>query len=292
VDAVSTEGLQPRIEARRRWPRRVEWSVALPGGFIALLLIASLIGPAVLPDPNAVDLFHAKAGLFSPAHLLGTDNLGRDILSRVVAGTQISLYIGLSVVVICLVVGGGLGVVSGYVGGAFDSVVMRVMDMILAFPSIVLALAIAAYLGPNTRNLILAIAFSQLPEYARLARAGAIAVRRRDFLVASELIGARSGHVIVRHVVPNVLPSLVVYACLAVGIAIVVAASLSFLGLGVQPPQASWGGMIADGRPYLATAPHIVLVPGVVLLLTITSLNLLADRARGRYLDDATTGVQ
>ncbi|GAA2093640.1 ABC transporter permease [Brevibacterium salitolerans] len=272
-------------------PRRFRGSVfeiAVPAALLAVLVLACLLAPVLpfVPDPD-LGVFNGgdgepRMGLFSAGHLLGTDALGRDLLSRSLHGGQISILIGLGSVLVGLAVGGVIGIVAGYLGGAVDAVLMRVLDIFLAFPSLVLALVVATYLGPSIPNLIVAIAFYSIPSYARIARAGALAVRERDFILSARLAGARAGHILVRHVVPRVIGSLLTYGLTICGIAIITEASLSFLGLGIEPPTPTWGNMMADGKTDLSSAPQLVLVPGFLLFLTVVSLNLLADGIRQR----------
>ena len=252
----------PVVKSRRR-RRRTSFEVVIPGTLLALIAAACLLAPILpgLPDPNLV---------------------GRDLLSRSLHGGQLSIIVGLGSVAVGLLIGGTLGIVAGYAGGAVDTVVMRVLDVFLAFPSLVLALVVATYLGPSIPNLIIAIAFFAIPSYARIARAGALSVRERDFVLSARLTGARAGHILIRHVTPRVIGSLLTYGLLICGIAIITEASLSFLGLGISPPTPSWGSMMADGKTDLSTAPQSVLVPGLLLFLTVVSLNLLADGIRHR----------
>jgi peptide/nickel transport system permease protein len=268
--------------------RRIAWPIVIPATVLGLVVLASLIGPFFTGDPNKNRLREARLGLFSHGHLLGTDAFGRDILSRVLHGGRTSLLVGLCVVLLCMIVGGGFGMIAGYRGGLADTLIMRTNDMILAFPALVLALTIAAYLGPSIRNVVLAVAFAMIPQYARLGRATALSLRDRDFVLSSKLMGGTERHTIGRHIVPNVLIPMLAYGLLAIGIAIIIEASLSFLGLGVQPPTASWGAAIAEGRPDLQRAPQIALAPGVMLFITIFSLNLLADAVRA-HLDHGST---
>jgi peptide/nickel transport system permease protein len=255
---------------------------------LSLLVAAALVGPFFTPDSGSQNLRNARAGLFSAGHLLGTDGYGRDILARTLEGARISLAVGIASVLLCLALGGALGIVAGYWKGRIDTVIMRGMDMILAFPTLILALAIAAFLGPSLRNVVFAISFSTLPHYARLARATTMSISERDFVSSSHLIGARDRHILIRHIAPNTVSPLLTYGLLAVGMAIIVEASLSFLGLGVQPPTPSWGAMIAEGRPHLQGAPHIALVPGAFLFTMTLCLNLIADALRA---NDPTAGI-
>lgn len=264
--------------------RRLDLNLVLPAVLLASIGLACLVGPLVggLPHPNVQNLVDARLGVGTPGHPLGTDALGRDMLARLLYGGRISLLVGFGAVALGFLVGGSFGLVAGYAGKYTDAVVSRVVEVLMAFPALVLALAIATYLGPSVRNVTLAIGFFTVPLYFRLARAGAIALRDRELVVAAQLAGARSGYILIRHVAPLVAQSLLAYSMLAVGASIMVESGLSFLGLGVQPPQATWGVMIADGRAELVAAPHIVFVPAACLLLTIVSLNLLGDAITAR----------
>lgn len=257
-------------------------AVLVPGGVLAVILFALVVGPLFLPDPNATQLTAARLPPLSDGHLFGTDSVGRDVLARALDGGQVSLFVGFAAVAIGFGVGGTLGMIAGYFGGRVDTVIMRLNDLLLAFPSLVLALTIAAYLGPSTRNVIIAIGFFTIPAHTRLARAATMSLVQRDFVLASKLMGAAAHHVLLRHVAANVFFPLLAYALLVVATSIVTEASLSFLGLGVTPPQASWGVMIADGRAELARAPHVVLLPGALLFATVLSFNLLGDALRTR----------
>lgn len=263
----------------------LDWEIWVPTGLLAALVLLCFFGPLVfgLPSPNTTDLLHPRAALGSAGHLLGTDDLGRDLLSRSLHGGQVSIEIGLGSVAIGMAIGGLLGMVSGFTRGWVESVIMRVLDTLLAFPSLVLALTVAAYLGPSEGNVILAIAFFTVPTFGRIARAGTLQVRQRDFVLNGVLAGARSRYLIFRHVLPNIVGGLMTYALLTVGVAMIVEASLSFLGLGVRPPQPSWGGMIAEGKAYLSNAPQIALVPGAFLFVFVAVLNALGETLRSRY---------
>lgn len=276
--AVALPEAVPTGRRRRRYP----WATIIPAVTVVLLVGGAFLGPLWTPDGDKINLLAGRLPLLSPGHPLGTDSFGRDLLARVLEGGRVSLIVGFSSVLVCLVVGGGLGMVAGYRSGLLDTVIMRSMDVVLAFPSLVLALTIAAFLGPNLRNVVLAVAFTQVAHYARLGRAVTISVRERDFVTGARLLGAGHGHIVTRHILPNVVTPLVTYGLLAVGVAIIVEASLSFLGLGVQPPTPSWGAMIAEGRADLGRAPHIALIPGAALFLTLLSFNLLADSLRSK----------
>ncbi|MDA8047159.1 MAG: ABC transporter permease [Actinomycetota bacterium] len=263
----------------------LDWAVWIPTVLLVALVLVCFLGPVVfgLPAPNVTDLLHPRAGLGTSGHLLGTDELGRDLLSRALHGGQVSIEIGLGSVAIGMALGGLLGMVSGFTGGWVESLIMRVLDTFLAFPSLILALTVAAYLGPSEGNVILAIAFFTVPTFGRIARAGTLQIRQRDFVLSGVLAGARSWYLIIRHVLPNILGGLMTYGLLTVGVAMIVEASLSFLGLGVRPPQPSWGGMISEGKGYLSDAPQIAFVPGAFLFLFVALLNLLGERLRSRH---------
>lgn len=281
---VATEGFSTS-PPRSRWRGVRALELFIPAALLTVVVGASVLVPALgLPDPNRQDLRRTgrNLGLFSDGHLLGTDSLGRDLLSRALHGARVSLMVGLFAVVIGLTIGGLIGMIAGYKRGVVDTVLMRVIEMIMAFPALVLALTIAAYLGPSVRNVIIAISFFTIPAYARIARAATLSLREREFILSSELLGAKTPHVVFGHLAPNVVIPLLAYAFVAIGTAIIVEASLSFLGLGIRPPNPSWGIMIAQGRGELEEGPHQALVPGAFLFVTVLSLNLLGDAVRSR----------
>lgn len=276
---------RPLALPRLGWLRAVSFEMWVPATVLVVVVGACFLGPTIahMPGPNVTDLMHPRAALGTPGHLLGTDDLGRDLFSRALYGGRTSLEVGTASVAIGLFLGGLLGMVSGFLGGILDTVIMRVLDVLLAFPSLVLALTVATYLGPSQRNVTFAIAFFTVPSFARIARAGTLQVRGRDFILSGALAGARSAYQIVRHVLPNIIGRLLTYGLLTVGVAMIVEASLSFLGLGVRPPTASWGAMIAEGKAYLTNAPQIAMVPGAFLLVAVASLNMLGDAIRTRF---------
>ncbi|HET8678587.1 MAG TPA: ABC transporter permease, partial [bacterium] len=210
----------------------------------------------------------------------GTDDIGRDILSRLFWGGRISLWVAFFPVLISGVIGLILGLISGYHRGLIDQVLMRVLDIVLAFPSILLAIGIAAALGPGLRNVIMAVVVVSIPVFCRLVRSLTLSVREREYVEAARCLGASQARVIVLHVLPNVLPSVIVYSTLETGRVVIFAAGLSFLGLGVQPPAADWGAMLAAGRQVLAVAPHVATVPGVLIFLVTLGFNLFGDGLR------------
>lgn len=256
----------------------------LPSGILMIVVLACFLSPLItnLQGPNAGSLLSARLAPLSPGHLLGTDALGNDLLSRSLYGGQISIEVGLGSTAVGFLVGGALGVIGGYRGGVLDAIIMRVLDMFLAFPSLILAFTVATFLGANEQNVIFAISFFTVPAFARLARATTLQLRERGFVVATRLLGASERELLVRHVVPNVVPALLTYALLTVAVAIFIEAALSFLGLGIPPPQPSWGSTIASGQQYLSSAPWIVFVPAAFLFVSVASLNALGDALRTR----------
>ena len=242
-----------------------------------LLVIAALAAPLLAPhDPNVQD---TGRRLEAPSndHPLGLDDLGRDVLSRIVFGARVSLRVGFSVVILASLVGVTLGAISGYFGGAIDVMVMRLCDILLAFPGILLAIALVAVLGPSLNNVILALATIGWVGYARLVRGQVLKVREMEFVTAAKALGAKSPRVIVKHVLPNVINPVIVMATLGLAGAILSEAALSFLGLGVQPPTPSWGAMLTAGRRYLGLANHLAIFPGAAIMLAVMGLNFLGD---------------
>lgn len=247
---------------------------------ITLLVVVAALAPWLAPyGPTSVDL-GGRLSPPSPGHLLGTDEMGRDIFSRIIYGSRISIQIAVTVVVIAGVIGSFLGAVSGYVGGRLDTVMMRVMDMILAFPSLVLAMVLAAVLGPSLTNALLAVSFVQIPKYARLVRGQALALREKQFVKAARVIGAGDLWIITRHILPGSLSAVLVLATMGMAEAILLAASLSFIGLGAQPPEPEWGAMVAMGRDYLMDQWWLATFPGIAIFLVAVGFNILGDGLR------------
>ncbi|MDY8110559.1 dipeptide/oligopeptide/nickel ABC transporter permease/ATP-binding protein [Fulvimarina sp. 2208YS6-2-32] len=248
---------------------------------LTLVILVALAAPILpLADPNATDPAGRLAGPLSNGHLLGTDALGRDMLSRLIWGTRVSLAVGLSASLIAAVLGSAIGLVAGYAGGRTDQILMRVIDLMMAFPYILLALAIVAILGPGLVNALYAIAIVNVPFFARNIRGLTVGLARRDFVDAARLSGKSNLRIIVSEVLPNVLPTIVITLSTTIGWMILETAGLSFLGLGAQPPQADLGSMLGEGRKVLFTAPFVSLVPGLMIFLIVLSINLLGDGIR------------
>ncbi|MEG1825886.1 MAG: ABC transporter permease [Gordonibacter sp.] len=247
---------------------------------LATIAVVTKLAPGVLPyDPYAQDLSQSLVGP-SAAHWFGTDIQGRDIFCRVLVGTQITLTVGLLAVAISLSAGVILGAIAGYKGGKLDTVIMRIMDMMLAIPSILLAIAIMAALGPGIEKAIVAIGLVAIPEYARIVRSEILSIKENDYVAAARVVGDSNFKIIFRHVLPNVMPSIIVRATLGISTAILDAAALGFLGLGVQPPDAEWGDMLGRGRNELFRAPWLMIFPGLAITLTVLAFNLLGDGVR------------
>ena len=277
------DALQPRTETPARWlwhrMRQNRLSVvglALIAGFLLLAFAAPLLAPA---DPMAQALYNR---LSPPTleHPFGTDDFGRDILSRVIYGARISLRVGIVAVLIALVLGTGIGLVAGYWGGWIDQVLMRVMDLLLAFPSILLAIGIVAILGPGLENAMLAVGIVAVPQYARLVRASVLTVRETDYVLAARAMGASDARILALAILPNCLAPLIVQATLGLATAILDAAGLSFLGLGAQPPTPEWGAMLSQGRELIVRAPWVLTFPGGAIFLTVLAFNLVGDGLR------------
>ncbi len=248
-------------------------------GFIIILamVIVAVFAPLIATQaPEAQDLA-ARFQSPSATHFFGTDNFGRDIFSNVVYGARISLFIGLVATIISVIIGTIIGAVAGFFGGAVDNLMMRLVDIILSIPSLILAIAISAVLGTGIRNLILAVSLSSITNYARIVRASVLSVKEQEYVEAAKIGGASNFRLIFRHILPNCTGPIIVQATLGVGTAILQAASLSFIGLGVQPPTPEWGGMLSQGRSYIRDYPHMTIFPGLAIALTIFSLNLFGD---------------
>ena len=247
---------------------------------IGLLAIVSILAPVLAPhDPTAI---HASDGLQPPSstYLLGTDNLGRDILSRIIYAARTSLFVALGSVLVAGAIGVPLGLIAGYAGGKIDSVIMRVLDAILAFPVILLAILVVATLGTQTINLILTIGFVFIPYFTRLVRGNVLTLKEREFVTASRASGADDRYLVTRVILPNILSPIVVQASLTMSLAVLIEAALSFLGLGVQEPTPAWGSMLQNSQLYLREAPWFVFSPGLCIFVSVLALNLIGDGLR------------
>ena len=249
----------------------------------AILVVVALVaiaGPALTPlDPSAQEL-PSRLARPSLAHPFGLDELGRDILARVLAGARISFLVGFVVVTVSASVGTTLGAIAGYFGGAVDDVISRVIDVLLAFPGLLLAIALVAVMGPSLGNVLFALAIVGWVGYARLVRGQVLRAREFEYVQAARALGARTSRILLRHVIPAALPAVVVQATLGMAAAIIGEAALSFLGLGVQPPTPSWGSMLNDGRGHLLDAPHLTIFPGLAIALVVLGLNFVGDGLR------------
>ncbi len=267
--------------SRDVWRRFRRNHLGMVGAFIVLLLlIMATFAPYVAPkDPASQDLRARRSGP-SAQYLLGADEFGRDILSRIIYGSRASLIVAVTSVALGLTLGSFLGALAGYLGGWVDNLVMRIMDLLLAFPYLLLAIIIVSALGPGIMNTIVAIAVWTVPAFARVARSAVLQLKERDFVLAAFSLGAKEARIMAVHLLPNFAATLVVYASLYLAYAILMESALSFLGLGVQPPTASWAGMIASGRNYVTSAPHIATIPGIAIAVAVLGFNLLGDGLR------------
>jgi peptide/nickel transport system permease protein len=247
---------------------------------IGLVAVVAVAAPLVAPaDPYFINRLERLQGP-SWSHLLGTDEFGRDLLSRIVYGARVSMTVGVFSVTIATLIGAPAGIVAGYFGGWVDGLVMRVMDVVFAFPAILLALAITAFLGPSLRNATLAIGIVYAPGFARIVRGPILSAKTQEYVEASRVIGAGHVRILLRHLLPNVASPLIVTATVSFSFALLSEAALSFLGLGAQPPEPSWGVMLSDGRRFMETVPSLAIFPGVAIMLTVLGSNLLGDALR------------
>jgi peptide/nickel transport system permease protein len=267
---------------RRGWTRSLD--LVIPGAMIAVILLLCFVWPlfGTVPKPTGGNILDANISSFSSGHPLGTDQVGNDLWSRLLYGGRNSLEIAFAVNLIGLVLGGLLGALAAYWGSFTDTVIMRILDVLIAFPSLVLALAVAQSLGASKLHTIYALCFFSVPAFARLARAGTLRLRERPFMLAARLAGTRAPRILLRHVAPNIVPQLITFGLLGIGVTIILEGALSFLGLGVPPPEPSWGNMIFDGQAVLSAEPKLVLLPSAFLFVTVLAFNLLGDALRSR----------
>jgi peptide/nickel transport system permease protein len=295
VHSDTTQAVRPRslgvLTLRRLFKQR---SALIGMAILAILVAIALLAPVLAPYPpekvliGVEDVEARQAPCIhllgcpadEPEHIMGIDGNFRDQFSRILYGTQVSLFIGISTIGIAVVVGTLIGAVSGFVGGWVDNVIMRFMDVILAFPSFLLAIAIITVLGRGLQNALYAIAIVNIPVFARLVRASVLSIKEQEFVMASRALGASPARVLFTRILPNAIPTLIVQATLSIASAILEAAALSFLGLGAQEPTPEWGTMLGRERNQVFTAPHLVFLPGIAIMITVLSFNLLGDGLR------------
>ncbi len=279
----------PLQNALRRFARHRSAQVGL--AILGFLVLVAIFAPLLAPhdpikpirtvkrrSPPCVHLLGCPAD--QPQHFFGIDGNQRDLLSRIIFGSRLSLEIGVATVTFAIIIGTGLGAVGGYAGGWIDNIIMRFMDILLAFPSLLLSIAIVAVLGPGLINALLAIAFVSIPVYARIIRASVLQVKEQDFVSASRALGSSPVGILISHVLPNAVTPLIVQATLGIASAILDAAALSFLGLGAAPPTPEWGLMLGEERNSVFNAPHLVFIPGIAIMLTVLGFNLIGDGLR------------
>ncbi|ABB15791.1 nickel transporter permease [Carboxydothermus hydrogenoformans] len=265
------------------WIKRLLQNKAAVVGLIIvlLLLFAAIFAPVLAPyDPIKDGSLQNRLKPPSSEHLLGTDKLGRDILSRIIFGARISVEIGVISVGLALIVGTLMGLIAGYYGGLLDSFLMRIVDIILAFPSILLAIAITSVLGPSLNNAMIAVGIVMVPSFARVVRSTVLSLKEMEFVEAARAIGATDFTILFRHILPNSMAPIIVQGTMNIGTAILDAAGLSFLGLGAQPPTPEWGAMLVDARELLVKAPWVAFFPGLAIMLNVLGFNLLGDGLR------------
>jgi peptide/nickel transport system permease protein len=275
------------VNARRLRTQRLGRALRLwvPVGVLILILAICFLLPLVVTLPSATsgNIIYNNEPPFSPGHLLGTDVQGVDIVSQLVYGGQVAFEVGISVTVIGIAIGGTLGVIAAYFGGWVDAVISRVFDILIAFPALVLALVIAEGLGPTEMHVIWALAVFGIPAIGRVARGATLTIRGLPFMTAARLAGTRRWRIIARHVVPNIMPNIVTFSLLGLGIIIILEGALDFLGYGIPAPTPSWGNMISRGQQILSVQPEYVLIPSIALLITVAALNMLGDALRERW---------
>jgi peptide/nickel transport system permease protein len=275
------------LNGRRLRAQRLGRALRLwvPAGVLIALLAVCFVLPLVvtLPSPTNGNIIVNNEPPFSPGHWLGTNVQGVDIFSQLVYGGQVAIEISLSVTVVGIAIGGTLGIVAAYFGGWVDAVISRLLDILLAFPVLVLALVIAEGLGPSERNVIAALSAFSIPAFGRIARGATLTIRGLPYMTAARLCGTRAWRIIARHILPNIMPAIVTFSLLGIGVTIILEGALDFLGYGIPAPEASWGSMIASGQQVLTAQPEYVLIPSIVLLITVVALNTLGDALRERW---------
>ena len=286
TDAMSTEDIvktKKRSQSADVWKRLKKSKAAMIGlAIIVMFVFMAAFAPLIADYDTQVIKMSISERLQAPSgdHFFGTDEYGRDIFYRIVYGTRISLFVGVISVGIALSIGGFLGAIAGYYGGKLDNAIMRVLDVLLAIPAILLAITIVSALGSSILNLMIAVGISNIPGFARVVRASILSVKDQEYIEAARAIGAKDHVIILKHVLPNSMAPIIVYATLKVATAIMATASLSFIGLGVQPPTPEWGSMLAGGRQYMRDQMYIVMFPGLAIVMAVLSLNLIGDGLR------------
>lgn len=266
---------------RRSWFKFKRNKAALIGGLlIVIYILTALLAPVLFPgNPSAINLMQALE-VPSLKHPLGTDELGRSILGRIIHGSRVSLLIAIGVVSVGLIIGVPLGLISGYYGGNIDFILQRITDIMLAFPGFLLALGLVAVLGVGLKNAMVSVGIAMIPLYIRLIRGCTLSVREEVYVEAARAVGTRDTVILLRHILPNVMLPIIVQTSLSMGMAILFAAGLGFLGIGVQPPTPEWGTMLGSGRSYIFLAPHVTTFPGIAIFLAVLGFNLVGDGLR------------
>jgi peptide/nickel transport system permease protein len=271
-----------RSEFTQSWRRFRANRIAVIGSvFVLLLVLVSIFAPWLAPYHPSSDIFSGMRGVSPSAeHPFGFDHLGRDLLSRVIFGSRVALIVGLVSTGIAVALGVVIGATSGYFGGWVDTILSRIVDTLMAFPIIALLVVLAAVLGPSLTTTVVVIGVTSWARFARVVRADVLSLKEEDFIMAARAIGVSNTRIIFRHLLPNVMGPVIVLASLGIGGVIILEAALSFLGLGVRPPTASWGGILADGRPHLLRFPHIAFFPGLMITITVLAFNFIGDGLR------------
>ena len=275
---------KPTSPSRDRWRQVMHNRMAVMGlTILGLLALIAIFAPFVAPyDPLEMDLKNNLQGP-SSAHWLGTDKLGRDVLSRVIFGSRISLTVGFIVQGIALVVGVLLGAISGYFGGLLDMVIQRLVDVVMAFPFLILSIAIVSLIGPSLTNMMLVLGGVVWVDYTRMVRGMVLSVKEQEYITAARVVGAKNRRIIFRHVLPGTINVIIVQATFGIASAILAASSLSFLGMGAQPPTPEWGALLADAKPYLRQFPLMSIAPGVAIMITVLAINFVGDALRDAF---------
>jgi peptide/nickel transport system permease protein len=269
---------------RRDRSRPVPWNLLIPGSLLAALLGCLFILPLihVLPPPVGGNLLQANLGPFARGHIFGTDSVGDDILSRIIYGGRTDIEVAVTTIGLGMILGGSVGMIAGYFGGVTDSILMRVIDVVISMPPLLLALVISEAMGPSQSHVVVALLALTSPGFARLTRARVLRLRQADFIVAARLSGSSSRFILLRHLVPSTLPQLYTFALMGIGTVVLIEGGLSFLGFGIPPPAPSWGNMIAGGQQVLSSQPSLVLIPSIFLFVTVVLFNRLGDVVRVR----------